>query len=208
MAKGILITIDGGGGVGSGTLARLLAEHYNFTLLDSGLAYRAITSLNLESGRNPSEIAQNLTGEDLKREDLRSQAVDRAVAKVASMGDVRRAVNEFFRTLVADSNGCVIDGRDMAFVFEKEAQVKLFLSASAEVRAERRHKERMSRGETATYEQILEDLRQRDKQDAERAASPFKKHPEAYEIDTGNINAQQVFKTAVDICEKILQDHP
>lgn len=201
--KGFLVVIDGSGGVGSGTLAYRLAKHFSFTLLDSGLAYRAVASLYLETMRDEVELARNLTDQDLLRHDVRSHAVDQEVSRVAKIPAVREAVNDFLKKVIAQSEGCVIDGRDMAFVFP-EAQVKLFLSAPVEVRAARRHKERQKRGEEVSYEEVLAALSARDAQDMEREASPFRKHPEAYEIDTEHLDADQVFEEAVKICEQVL----
>lgn len=201
--QGFLIAIDGAGGVGSGTLARRLAEHFNFLLLDSGLVYRAVASIYLEKGGEEVEIAKNLREVDLLRSDLRSHAVDFESSRVAKLPAVREEVNNFIRKVIGHSNGCAIDGRDMAYVFP-EAQVKIFLSAPVEVRAARRHKERLNRGESVSFEEVLSALILRDKQDSERTASPFKKHPEAIELDTEHLSADEVFEASVALCNKAL----
>jgi cytidylate kinase len=183
------VAIDGPAAAGKGTVSRAVAEVFGFAHLDTGLLYRATGAKTFE-GLSPLEAAQTLTAEDLQRDDLRSGDAGQAASRVAAIAEVREALVDFQQAFARRSGGAVLDGRDIGTVICPDADVKLYITASEEVRATRRFAELIAAGENTTIEQVLHDLRERDARDAARAAAPLKPAVDATIIDTSNMSIE------------------
>ena len=205
----MIIAIDGPAAAGKGTLARRLAQHLNLAYLDTGLIYRAvgkkvlIVGADLEDAAAAEAEARAMRPEDLELEGLRTDEVAQAASKVSTVPGVRAALLEFQRDFAAyppdDKAGAVLDGRDIGTVVCPEAPHKLFVTASMEVRAERRVKELQDRGLEAIYARVFEDMKERDVRDSERAVSPLEPAKDAHTLDTSDFDADQVFQAALDL---------
>ena len=169
------IAIDGPAAAGKGTIARDLARAFGFAHLDSGLLYRAVAAI----GGDPIAAARALTAQDLTREDLRSLAAGQAASRVAVIPEVRAALLDFQRRFARQPGGAVIDGRDIGTVICPEAEVKLYVTASPEVRAHRRWLE--VGGDEA---QVLAEVQERDRRDMDRSESPLRPAADALLLDT------------------------
>ncbi len=200
----MIVAIDGPAASGKGTLARKLARHFGLNYLDTGLLYRAVGALVLAQGKDASDTvmatraAKALTPADLDRGDLRSEAAAIAASKVAAIPQVRAALLAFQQDFAAMPPGAVLDGRDIGTVVCPMADAKIFLLASPEVRAQRRVKELQARGEEVIYTAVLSDLRARDERDSGRSTAPLKPASDAICLDTDDLNAEMVFKIAVE----------
>lgn len=208
-----IIAIDGTTASGKGTLARRLAAHLHYAYLDTGLLYRAVGVLVLRSGGDPlntadaERAAQSLTPDIISTlssdQELRSEAASQAASKVASIPVVRAALLQFQRDFCThppqNAKGAVLDGRDIGTVIAPDAPVKLFITASSEIRAQRRHNELQQKGSPDTYETVLADLIARDTRDAERAIAPTRPAPDAVVLDTSSLTADEVFQKALTI---------
>ena len=209
----LIIAIDGPAASGKGTLARRLAEHFNLPHLDTGLTYRAVGHALLQSGlpldrEELAEIvAENLDLGALDREILSAHEVGEAASKVAVMSKVREILVEQQRKFAAQPGGAVLDGRDIGTVVCPDATVKLYVTASPEVRARRRHREVDEKGSGASYDGILEDIKRRDERDMGRADSPLKPAEDAHLIDTTDLTIQTAFETVLAIVEQALNEH-
>lgn len=192
------IAIDGPAAAGKGTLSKAVAAHFGFGHLDTGLLYRAVGAKMLD-GVEPVAAAQALDVGDLDRSDLRSAAVAEAASKVAVIAEVRAALVDFQRAFARRAGGAVMDGRDIGTVICPEAEVKLFVTASAEVRAERRFLELADSG--TTYEAVLADVRARDERDMTRAEAPLKPAEDAVTIDTSALSIDEAVAQAIAVIE-------
>lgn len=188
-----MIAIDGPAASGKGTIARALAEHYGLRHLDTGLLYRATGA----KGGEPVAAARNLTAADLTRDDLRSAQAGQAASRIAAIPEVRSALVEFQRRFAAEEPGAVLDGRDIGTVICPDAQVKLYVVASDEVRARRRAAEL-----GADPEQMLKELQERDRRDSQRDAAPMRPADDAWVIDTTNVTIEQAVAEAIAAVEK------
>lgn len=215
----MIITIDGPAAAGKGTLATALAKHYKLAYFDTGMVYRAVglqmvlDKLNLADENAAEKIAKQLTFEKMmelsRHPDFRSDIGGQAASKVSAFSKVRAALlkmqqNFSLNPVFADgtpANGAVYDGRDTGTVVCPDADIKFFVIASAEVRAERRYKEFIAKGIKTTLKKVLEDMLERDKRDSERAAAPLKPAKDAVLLDTSNMNAEQEIAEAVKIIE-------
>lgn len=205
----MIIAIDGPAAAGKGTLARRIAEAFGFAYLDTGSLYRATAKKVLDQAIDPDDeqgctvVALNLTPGDLDVEGLRTEAVGQAASKVSAIPGVRSALLRFQREIAANppggKAGAVLDGRDIGTVVCPDADVKFFVTASTEVRAERRFKELRDAGEDAIYARVLEEMRERDARDTNRAVAPLKPAEDATVIDTSGLDADQVFEQAREI---------
>lgn len=199
----LIIAIDGPAASGKGTLARRLAAHYNLAYLDTGSLYRAVArdvrraGLDLDNAENAAAAARALDPASLSDPSLRDPGVGDAASIVAKFPEVRSALLEFQRDFARQEPGAVLDGRDIGTVVLPDADIKIFVVADAEVRAHRRFEELRSRGEPVTYEGVLEVIRRRDERDGNRAAAPMKPAPDAIELDTSRMNADEAFSRAV-----------
>ena len=204
----MIVAIDGPAAAGKGTLARRLAEHFGLALLDTGLLYRAVGMNLVRAGADPdnaagaAEAARNLRPDDLDAGDLRNDAAADAASRVSAVPDVRAALLDFQRSFAdnppGDARGAILDGRDIGTVVCPEADVKLFVTASPEVRAERRYLELRERGLDAIHGRVLADMKERDARDSERAVSPMEPAKDAFFLDTSDLDADQVFARALD----------
>ncbi len=206
-ARSTVIAIDGPAAAGKGTLARRIANHLGYAYLDTGLIYRAVGLKTLERGADPADAeaatsaALALAPEDLKRPDLRGDEAANAASKVAAIPSVRAALLDFQRQFAASppngAPGAVLDGRDVGTVVCPDADRKLFVNASLEVRAARRVKELRERGVEAIHTRVLKDMKERDTRDSERDAAPLAPAENALLIDTSTLNPDEVFNLAL-----------
>lgn len=190
------VAIDGPAAAGKGTISRRLADQFGFAHLDTGLLYRAVGA-KVADGAAPEMAAQNLTAADLARTDLRSHAAGQAASKVAVIPEVRSALVTFQREFARQSGGAVLDGRDIGTVIAPNADVKLFVTASAEVRAERRYKELADRGEETDFETVLADVKARDARDSERDVAPLAAAEDAIVLDTSDMSIDDAVAAAI-----------
>jgi len=203
----VVIAVDGPAAAGKGTLARRLAAHLGLAYLDTGLLYRATGRRVLDSAADPADAAaaeaaaRGLTPADLARGDLRGPEADRAASAVAAQPAVRAALLDWQRDF-GRTHGAVLDGRDIGTVVFPDAQVKLFVTASAEERARRRW---LEQGGTGDREAVLAALVARDAQDAARAVAPMKPAEDATLIDTTELDADAAFARALAVVEARLR---
>jgi len=199
-AMAFTVAIDGPAAAGKGTISRAVAAHFGFAHLDTGLLYRAVGK-KVTEGVDPLEAAQALRAEDLNAEGLRSQAVAEAASRVAVNPDVRAALVDFQRAFAARAGGAVLDGRDIGTVICPEAQAKLFVTASPEVRAERRYLELVEGGHEVTRAAVLEDVKSRDARDSERATAPLRPADDAVVLDTSEMSIEEAVAAAIRAVE-------
>ena len=193
------VAIDGPAAAGKGTVSRAVAAHFGFAHLDTGLLYRAVGA-RVIAGADPVAAAQALTADDLTG-DLRTPEVAQAASKVAAIPEVRAALVDFQRAFAARAGGAVLDGRDIGTVICPEAEVKLFVTASAEVRAHRRFLELRAAGHEVTEAAVLADVRERDARDQSRSTAPLKPAGEAVVIDTSDMSIGQAVAAAIAAIE-------
>ncbi|WP_114286494.1 (d)CMP kinase [Candidatus Halocynthiibacter alkanivorans] len=192
------IAIDGPAAAGKGTISKAVAAHFTFAHLDTGLLYRA-TGRKVMAGMEPLQAARALQPEDLEREDLRSAEVAEAASKVAVIPEVRAALVAFQHAFARRDGGAVLDGRDIGTVICPDAEVKLFVTASAEVRARRRFLELTASGDATRFETVLADVMARDKRDAERDTAPMKAADDAVLIDTSELSIEAAVAKAIEV---------
>ena len=198
-----VVAIDGPAAAGKGTVSKAVAEHFGFAHLDTGLLYRVVGRVALENvGPSLDEagvisLLTKVTEADLKRDDLRTAAVAQAASKVAVIPEVRSALINFQRKFAARAGGAVLDGRDIGTVICPDADVKLFVTAVAEVRAQRRYEELLGRGEKTAYETVLENVKARDARDSERAVAPLVAAEDAITIDTSKMSIKAAINAAI-----------
>jgi cytidylate kinase len=190
------IAIDGPAASGKGTISRALAAHFGFAHLDTGLLYRAVGARMLE-GAEPIAAARALQAGALEDDALRLPAVAEAASKVAAIPEVRAALVDFQRAFARRAGGAVLDGRDIGTVICPEAEAKLFVTASAEVRAERRFAELRGKGVETDLAAVLEDVRARDARDAGRADAPMRAAEDAVLVDTSTMSIADAVARAV-----------
>ncbi len=196
------IAIDGPAAAGKGTVGRKLAAHFGFAHLDTGLLYRATGRRTLD-GIGAVEAARSLQHSDLDAPDLRSPEVGQAASRVAAIPEVREALIDFQRAFASRSGGAVLDGRDIGTVICPQAEVKLYVTATDDVRAARRLHELTGVGHKITYQEVLEDLRQRDARDSARAAAPLKPAKDAILLDTSLLTIEQAVAAAIAEVERV-----
>lgn len=219
----MIITIDGPAAAGKGTLAAALAKKYRLAYFDTGMIYRAVGLQMVLDGLNPEDeelaapIAQKLTFEKMMalstHRDFRSDIGGRAASKVSALPKVRQALLKMqqdfaLNPVFADGSpakGVIYDGRDTGTVVCPNADIKFFVTASLEVRAERRYNEFKSKGIETTLEKVREDMISRDKRDQERNTAPMKPAEDAYIMDTSDMNAEEETACAVKIIEDKLK---
>ena len=212
----MIIALDGPAASGKGTLAKRLAKHFGFAHLDTGKLYRAVGLAVLRAGEDPEDAdsagraAAALTPSDLDNPALAGDDAAVAASKVAAIPAVRDALLSFQRRFAESppdgAAGAVIDGRAIGTVVCPEAPAKLFVTAGLEIRAERRHKELLGRGETSIYARVLQDLTERDERDSNRAVSPLLAADDAKVLDTSTLDPDAAFAAALAYVEKRLKD--
>lgn len=203
----MIITIDGPAASGKGTLARRLADHFNLPHLDTGLLYRAVARALIDS-RTPLDDAAAATaaarGLKLTTFDpvrLKETGVGDAASKVAAIPSVREALLRLQKDFVQQPGGAVLDGRDTGTVIAPDADVKIFIEAAAEVRAERRFRELTAKGENARYEDVLATIKGRDARDSSRSVAPLRPAKDAVLLDTTHLDIEAAFRAALSIVE-------
>lgn len=194
------VAIDGPAAAGKGTISRAVAAHFGFAHLDTGLLYRAVGARML-AGVEPVAAARTLQPSDLERDDLRSPEVAQAASKVAVIPQVRAALVDFQRAFARRAGGAVLDGRDIGTVICPAAEVKLYVTASAEVRAERRYLELADKGLDVSRAQVLADVRERDARDSDRATAPLKPAEDAVVLDTSELSIDAAVARAIAAVE-------
>jgi cytidylate kinase len=199
----MIIAIDGPAASGKGTLARRIAAHFNLAYLDTGSLYRAVARDVRRSGGETNDpvaaaaAARKLDPATLGDPGLRDPGVGEAASLVARVPEVRAALLEFQRAFARQPQGAVLDGRDIGTVVLPDADVKIFVTASPEVRARRRHLELVARGEDITYEHVLDVIRRRDERDSGRKTAPMRPASDAILLDTSDLDIEAALEAAV-----------
>lgn len=203
----MIIAVDGPAAAGKGTLARALARHYNFHFLDTGALYRMVGLGVVSAGGDPSDAAaalkatENLRPDKVNDADLRSEAVGEAASIVAVNPQVRAALLGFQRAFARKAPGAVLDGRDIGTVVCPDAEAKIFVTASVEVRAGRRLAEIAERGETPAFEVVLAEIKARDERDRNRAHAPLVPADDAYVLDSSDLSRDEALAKAIAFVE-------
>jgi cytidylate kinase len=201
----MIIAIDGPAASGKGTLAKRIATHFRLAHLDTGLLYRAVArdvrkaSGALDDPAAAATAAINLDPGTLDDPGLRDPGLGEAASVVARIPEVRAAMLDYQRAFAQRPGGAVLDGRDIGTVVCPDADVKLYVTASQEVRAERRYREKLGRGEAVVLAAVLDDIQRRDERDAGREASPMRPADDAFLLDTSNLDIEAAFDTAVGV---------
>ncbi len=205
------VAIDGPAAAGKGTICKALAEKFGFAYLDTGSLYRAVGVKALEVGRGvidstvAAKLAENLSDSDITRDDLRTAMAGQAASKVAVIPEVRAALLGFQKSYAQRDGGAILDGRDIGTVICPDAEVKIYVTASDEIRAERRHKELVQAKPELTVAQVLSDLRARDDRDAARDASPMKAAEDALLLDTTELSIDEAVAQAIAVVQARLK---
>jgi CMP/dCMP kinase len=205
----LTIAIDGPAAAGKGTLAKRLSEHYRLPYLDTGLLYRAIGKLAADRGVDLDDptataaIAETLDTGHLDDGSLRGREAGELASRVAVHPPVRAALEAFQRQFAGRPEGAVLDGRDIGTVICPQAEVKIFVTASAEVRARRRTDELSAKGRAISYDTILAEVRERDARDAGRAVAPLKPATDAHLLDTSEMDIETAFQTACALIDGV-----
>jgi CMP/dCMP kinase len=204
-----VIAVDGPAASGKGTIARALAKHFALPFMDTGLLYRAV-ALNLwRWGGDPANEFEALRacgelGFDPDDPELRSEPVSQFASAISVYPSVRTALLERQQDFARQDGGAVLDGRDIGTVIAPDSDVKLFVTASPEVRAQRRLKELEQRGMHAHYDDVLADIRARDERDSTREVAPLKPAPDALLLDTSELDTETAIAEAIRFAEERL----
>ncbi len=199
------VAIDGPAAAGKGTISQAVAQHFGFTYLDTGLLYRAVGWLHLQ-GQDPLAAAHNLDLSTIDTAAQRSAKVAEAASKLAAIPDIRQALSEFQKSFARAPGGAVLDGRDIGTVICPNAEAKLFITARAEIRAQRRFAELKSSDKTTQYTDVLRAVLERDARDKTRASAPLQAAAEAHNLDTSDLTIEQACLNAITYISKIRQD--
>jgi CMP/dCMP kinase len=206
----MIIAVDGPTASGKGTIAKALAEQYRLPFLDTGLLYRAVGLQVMQQGGDPDNPADALKAcafpdSLLADHALRSETVGGLASRVSVHPEVRAALGQRQVDFAHQPGGALLDGRDIGTVIAPDADVKLFVTAPATVRARRRHEEMVSRGVDVTYEAILADIHARDERDSSRSAAPLKPADDALLLDTGDLTIGGAVQAAIALVEAKLR---
>ena len=211
MTSPLVIAVDGPAASGKGTIAKGLADHFGLPYLDTGLLYRAVGVFTKRRTGALEEadaewVARSLLADSLTDPDLRTREAGELASRVAAYTGVRRALLEFQRGFAAQADGAVLDGRDIGTVIAPRATAKLFVTASPEVRAERRWRQLAEQGEKVALETVLEDIRVRDQRDSGRSTAPLVQAKDAVLLDTSEMTIYQAADAARRIVETARAD--
>ena len=228
MEKKITIAIDGFSATGKSTIAKLLAKEYNYVYVDTGAMYRAVTlyafqnnfvgtsflakdkliehlddiDLDFQYDEKKGFAEIYLNGENVEQQ-IRTLEISNLVSKVATISEVRRKL-VIEQHKMGAKGGIVMDGRDIGTVVFPNAELKLYMTASAETRAQRRYKELIDKGEKVTYDEVLQNVNSRDEMDSNRKDSPLVKADDAIEFDNSDMSIEEQFKSICDLINNIL----
>jgi len=203
----VIITVDGPAASGKGTLARRLAAHFRLPHLDTGLLYRGVAFLVLQGNHALEDedaaagIARKLDLKKMDHDALRSRGLGEAASRVAAIPEVRAALLKMQQDFANASSGAVLDGRDTGTVIAPHADVKIFVTATPEERARRRHIELAARHSPVAYDEVLADIKKRDERDSERSIAPLKPASDAVLLDTTQLDIEAAFRAALSIVE-------
>jgi CMP/dCMP kinase len=205
-ASDLVIAVDGPAASGKGTVARALAKHFGLPHMDTGMLYRAVALSLLRWGGDPeSEFAALRACDGVAAladdEELRSEAVGGVASRISAYPAVRSALLERQRDFAAQLGGAVLDGRDIGTVIAPDASAKLFVTASPEVRAQRRVLELQGRGLPGHFDDVLIDIRARDERDSHRAAAPLVQADDALLLDTSQLDRDEAIASAIRLVE-------
>jgi len=204
----MVIAVDGPAASGKGTIARALARHYSLPHMDTGMLYRSVALSMFRFGGDPGSefeavrACDGVAQVDPTDDELRSEAVSAIASRISAYPGVRAALLERQRSFAAQASGAVLDGRDIGTVIAPNATAKLFVTASAEVRARRRVAELLARGMPSHYDDVLIDIRARDARDAGRAAAPLAQAEDAELLDTSEIGIDEAIAAAIALVEE------
>ncbi|WP_369062465.1 (d)CMP kinase [Caulobacter sp. 73W] len=204
---GFVIAVDGPAASGKGTIASVLAKDLGLPFLDTGLLYRAVGVRLLDRGGDLDDAAaaeacaRGLELSELERPEVRTRAAGEAASRVAVHGGVRAALFDLQRDFAAQEPGAVLDGRDIGTVITPDAQAKLFVTATPQIRADRRWRQLTGQGETVTYDDILADIRKRDERDSGRDSAPLAMAEDAVLLDT----SEKTIDAAIDAARRIVE---
>ncbi|HEY3225227.1 MAG TPA: (d)CMP kinase [Pseudolabrys sp.] len=203
----MIIAIDGPAASGKGTLGKRLASHYGLAHLDTGLIYRAVAKALIDAGQSPGDVkaaaaaAKALDPSHFDEVALKAHSISEAASIVSAIPEVRDALLAFQREFAARPPGAVLDGRDIGSVICPNADVKIYVTATPEVRARRRSAEYRAQGRNIDEAAVLADIRKRDERDQNRAAAPLRRAPNAHLLDTTHLDIDAAIRAAVDIVE-------
>ena len=205
----MIIAIDGPAASGKGTLGKRIALHYGLRHLDTGLIYRAVAKALIDAKREPADAkeavaaAQALDPARFDEKILKTHEIAEAASIVSALPQVRAALVAFQREFGRAPPGAVLDGRDIGTVIFPDAEIKLFVTATPQVRAGRRAAELKAAGNPVSEAEVLADILRRDERDTKRAAAPLKPAPDAHLLDTTQLDIDAAFRSAVDIIEAV-----
>lgn len=211
--KSFVVAIDGPAASGKGTLARRIAIHYGIPHLDTGLTYRAVAKALLDQGLPlddevlATQAAEHIDLLNMDKNILSAHEIGEAASKVAVMPAVRRALVDMQRKFANNLPSSVLDGRDIGTVVCPDAAIKLFVTASPEVRARRRFDEITARGLNANFEEIFRDIKLRDERDMSRIDSPLRPAADAHLLDTSEMSIEAAFLAAKKLIDHALAQH-
>jgi CMP/dCMP kinase len=209
-SRPILIAVDGPAASGKGTIARAIARHYGLPHMDTGMLYRAVALTMFRFGGDPASefeavrACEGVPQVDPSDPELRSEIVGSIASRISAYAGVRHALLERQRGFASQAGGAVLDGRDIGTVIAPDATVKLYVSASQEVRAQRRVRELLERGMPAHFEDVLIDIRSRDDRDSSREAAPLTQAKDAVMLDTSDMDIDQAVSAAIELVEQKL----
>jgi CMP/dCMP kinase len=205
----MIIAIDGPAASGKGTIAKRLAAHYGLRHLDTGLIYRAVAKAMVDAGASLDDhvraaaAAKALDPSKFDERALKGHAMSEAASRISAIAEVRAALVEFQRDFATATPGAVLDGRDIGTVIAPDADVKIFVSATPQVRAKRRTLELNSQGQIVNEAEILTDILRRDERDRTRTVAPLKPAADAHLLDTTHLDIDAAVQAAIDIVEAV-----
>ena len=205
----MIIAVDGPAASGKGTIARALAQHYGLPHMDTGVLYRAVALSLWRWGGDPASEFEALRACDMLNidpddDELRSEPVSRIASSISAYPAVRAALLERQQEFAEQAGGAVLDGRDIGTVIAPQADVKLFVTASPQVRAQRRTRELETRGMPAHFDEVLADIQARDERDSGRETAPLRPADDAVLLDTSNLDPKAAVAEAIRLVESHL----
>ena len=205
MKFGLIIAIDGTAASGKGTISKKIAQNYSVPHLDTGLLYRLVGYKVLQ-GVDPVSAASQLRLDELKVADLKTLSVSNAASEVAKNQSVRAHLLKFQRDFASKPGGAVLDGRDIGTVICPNADIKFFITASPDIRAQRRYKELLGLGHSISFENVLREIQERDERDSNRKQSPMVPAVDARNIDTSDMTINEVYESVSRIIDSKLEN--